>query len=289
MKKQKRTEKDRRRQKRQQDVVYTQPKAFNSKRLVLQLAIVTALVLALLFGISIFFKVGDVQVSGTQKYDAWTVRQASGIRDGENLLTLDKNRVSSSILDKLPYVSEVQVGIRLPETVVIQVTEMNVTYPIQDTAENWWLLSSEGRIIDTCPAADAEEKTKILGVKLDSPTVGSEAKAYEEPAVPEETGAASAPVTVYNQERLDTALTVIAALENQGFVGAMDSIDVSKLSEMVLWHDGRFQILLGDAADLSKKLNALSQTLEQMEKYNTGILDIRFTKYPNEVRYSQFP
>ncbi len=287
MKNQKRKPGNRRPPKKNQDVVYTQPKAFNSKRLVLQLATVAAVVLALLFGLSIFFKVGTVEVSGTVKYDAWTVRQASGIRDGENLLTLDKNSVSANILDNLPYVSEVQVGRKLPGTVVIEVTEMEVAYPAQDAAGDWWLLSAEGRIIDTCSASDAEDMTKILGVKLDAPAVGSMAKAYEEPAAADENGT-TIPVTVYNQERLNTALSVIEALEQAGFVGSMDSVDVTKINELQLWYDGRFQILLGDTSQLVKKLNALAQTLEQMEKYNTGILDIRFTKYPDEVRYSQF-
>lgn len=278
---------DRRKQKKDQDVVYTQPKAFNSKRLVLQLATVAAVALALLVGLSIFFKAGNIEVSGTVKYDAWTVRQASGIRDGENLLTLDKNRVSANILNTLPYVSEVQIRTKLPDTVVIQITEMEVVYPAQDTAGNWWLLSAEGRIVDTCPAADAEEKTKILGVKLDSPAVGANAKAYEEPAEINEDGT-TIPVTVYNQERLHTALTVIGAMEKAGFVGSMDSVDVTKINDIQLRYDGRFQILLGDASQLEKKLNALTETLEQMEKHKTGILDIRFTKYPNEVRYSQF-
>ncbi len=287
MDKQKKISPNGRPQKKEQDVVYTQPKAFNGRRLVLQLATVAAVVLALLFGLSIFFKVGTVEVTGNAKYDTWTVYNASGIRYGENLLTLDKNQVSANILDALPYVDEVQVGTKLPGTVVISVTEMAVVYPVQDTADSWWLLSAEGRIVDTCPAAEAEEKTKILGVKLEAPKVGEQAKAYEEPAGTDENGM-TIPVTVYNQERLDTALTVIAALEKAGFVGNMDSVDVTKLNELQLWHDGRFQILLGDTSQLEKKLSAIAQTLEQMEKYNTGILDVQFTKYPNEIRYSQF-
>ncbi len=284
----KRKRKNRQSPKKEQDVVYTEPKAFNSKRLILQLATVAAVVLALLFGLSIFFKVGTVQVSGNVKYDAWAVRQASGIRDGENLLTLDKNRVSAKIMDELLYVSEVQVGTKLPGTVVIHVTEMAVVYPIQDTQGGWWLLSSLGRIVDSCTASDAEEKTRILGVLLENPQKGDYAKVYEQPASVSEDGT-TVPVTVYNQERLSTALQVIEALESAGFVGAMDSIDVTKINELELWYDGRFQILLGDTSRLDRKLSALQQSLEQMEKYNTGILDIRFTKYPDEVRYSQFP
>ena len=45
----------------EQDVVYTQPKPFNRTRFLLQLATVGAVVIAVLFGMSIFFKVKNVQ------------------------------------------------------------------------------------------------------------------------------------------------------------------------------------------------------------------------------------
>ena len=41
------------------DVVYTEPGLFSKSRLILRLATATAVVLALIFGISIFFKVKD--------------------------------------------------------------------------------------------------------------------------------------------------------------------------------------------------------------------------------------
>ena len=61
------------------DVVYTQPDPFNRNRFILRLVTVVAVVLALIFGMSIFFKVKTVTVAGTNKYTAWDVREASGI------------------------------------------------------------------------------------------------------------------------------------------------------------------------------------------------------------------
>ena len=64
-----------------QEVVYTQPEPLDRKKLALRLLTVVAVVLALFMGCSIFFKVENITVSGNQKYDVWTVREASGIEE----------------------------------------------------------------------------------------------------------------------------------------------------------------------------------------------------------------
>ncbi len=265
------------RQRVEQDVVYTQPKPFNRNRFFLQLATVVAVVLAVLFGMSIFFKVRDVQVAGNVKYDAWTIREASGIMDGENLLTLSKAKIASNIEDKLTYADDIRIGIKLPDTVVIQIKELEVVYSAQDQTGSWWLLNSRGRVVDTCDKADAEKYTKIVGVLLESPVVGENAVAHE---LSTETDP-----LVLEKERLATAVTIMQELENAGFIGSMASIDVSKMTELELWYDNtRFQILLGDDSNLEKKLSDLHTVIEkQFTEKDTGILDIRDGKVKHNL------
>ena len=83
------------------DVVYVQPTPFNRTRFILCLLIVVAVVLAVIFGMSLFFKVDadKITVSGMEKYTAWQIREASGIRDGENLLSISEPRISTNIQD----------------------------------------------------------------------------------------------------------------------------------------------------------------------------------------------
>ena len=108
------------------DVVYIPPKPFNRNRLLLSLAITLAVVLALSFSISIFFSVEVVTVSGMEKYTAWDVREASGIKEGEGLLSFGSAKAAGKIRTLLPYVKEVQIGIKLPDTVKIEIVESTV-------------------------------------------------------------------------------------------------------------------------------------------------------------------
>lgn len=275
------------RQRAEQDVVYTQPKPFNRNRFLLQIGTVVAVVLALLFGMSIFFKVDNITVSGTNKYDVWTVRQASGIVDGENLLTLSRARISGNILSELPYIDSVRVGIELPGTVHIQVQELDVVYAIQAQDGSWWLMSSGGKLVDTCSSADAEDYTRILGVTLSSPQVGSDAVAYQEQAATDEEGN-TVPITVYASERLSVAVELTRHMEAKGLIGTVSTVDVTSLTDIQMWYGTRFQMELGDSSGLERKVDALSQAVAQMDDYDTGILDASFTYWPDQVGYSPF-
>ena len=67
-----------------QDVVYMPPKPFNRNRFLLHLATVAAVVVAILLGISLFFKVNPdkILVSGNYKYTEWDIAEASGLKGG---------------------------------------------------------------------------------------------------------------------------------------------------------------------------------------------------------------
>ena len=126
-------------------VVYTQPLPFNSSRLLVQLLTVTAVVVALIMGLSVFFKVENVVVHGANVYSAWAIQEASGISEGDNLLTFSRARANGQIQAKLPYVEKSRIGIKLPNTVNIYIEETAVTYAIQTEDGIWWLMKGSSR------------------------------------------------------------------------------------------------------------------------------------------------
>lgn len=277
----------RQRPKQPDDVVYTEPKPFLRRRFLLHMATVLAVVLALILGMSLFFKVETVTVAGMEKYTVWDVRQASGISDGENLLGISKAKISDSILKNLPYVQTVRVGIKLPGTVHIEITEFPVTYAIEDTEGGWWLIGSDGRVADATTAAEAMDITKVLGVRIVDPQPGSDAVAEEpEPTVDEEGN--EIPVTVYGRERLALALEIIGILEENGILGKMASVDVTDLGALTMWYGSQYKVLLGDKSRLSYKIGAMNSAISQFGSYDSGTLDVRFTVSASEVILSPF-
>lgn len=264
------------------DVVYTQPSPFNKYRFLLYLATVIAVVLAIVFGMSIFFKVSTVTVIGNEKYSAWDIREASGIQDGENLLSISEPKISNSITSRLPYVNKVRVGIKLPDTVKLEIVEFDVVYSVEATDGGWWLMRSDGVLSEQINSADAEQHTKILGVQLAEPKVGQQATAFQSVPQEEET----VPVTVLASEQLQTAISIAQFLEKYGVIGEVASINVSDMGDLELWYGDRYQVLLGDALDLDHKVHSMQIAVDQMGDYQSGVLDASFTTWPNQVGYT---
>jgi hypothetical protein len=156
------------------EVVYTPAREFNRSRLVLNVLTVFAVAFAIFLGLSIFFKVEQVVVSGNQKYSEWSVYEAAGIREGDSLLFFGQANTSSKIIDALPYVTAVRFEVQLPGRVTIIVEEAPVVYSIQDASGYWWLITSEGRVAERVDSAEAGRHTEIKGFDLDCSHWGEE-------------------------------------------------------------------------------------------------------------------
>ena len=274
-----------------QPVVYTQPKVFNRNRLLLQLLIICASVLAMVMAMSVFFKVDVIKVSGAKAYSEWDVREASGIEIGDNLLTFSEPRASGQIQAKLPYVNEVRIGIKLPDTVIIYIEELEVAYAAKCSNGIWWLITSEGRVVEQIDDVRAESYTKIEGIMLDNPVVNESAVALEDSPQgidPSQATEETQVVTVTNAQRLSAALTILQALENNGIVGEAASVNVTNLNAIVLWYGTRFQVNLGDISNVDVKIAWMNTAIGQLSEYDRGILDVSFTSWEDEVGFTPF-
>ena len=269
-------------------VVYTQPLPFNSSRLLMQLLTITAVVVALVLGLSVFFKVENVVVHGAEVYSAWAVREASGINEGDNLLTFSRARANGQIQAKLPYVEKSRIGIKLPNTVNIYIEETAVTYAIRTEDGMWWLMNSDGKLVEQIDGSTAAKHTQVLGVTITGPVLNEQAVATEN--VPTETDALGEviPVTVTGAQRLNAALQILTALENNDIVGDAASVDVTTMSAIELWYGTRYQVNLGDSNNMDYKIASMYDVILQLSNYQTGRLDCSFTTWQQEVGYTPF-
>ncbi len=268
--------------------IYTAPQPFNRNRLFIQLLTVTAVVAALVIGMSVFFKVKTITVAGAETYSAWTVREASGIQEGDNLLTFSRARANAKIRAALPYVEKSRIGIKLPDTVIIYIEELDIAYAIKSDDGTWWLMNASGRVVEQIDSSTAESYTKVLGVALDNPKAGEDAVAVED--IPTETDASGEyiPVTVTGASRLYAALEILKALEANDIVGAAASVDVSRLDDIILWYGSQYQVNLGDTAKMKYKIACMNDAILEMSEYDSGILDISFNYWTDQVGYTPF-
>ena len=266
------------------DVVYLPPKPFSRNRLILHLATVAAVVIALILGLSVFFKVEIIEISGMQKYTAWDIENASGIEKGDNLLTFGRTKAAGKIISALPYVKSARIGIKLPDTVKIEVVEVEVTYALKAQDGQWWLVSAEGKVVEKAANGQENRFTKILGVQLENPVIGQQAVAWQDPQMPTDEVGNTVPITVTAADRLKTVVDITGFLELNGIIGQITSIDVNYLSDIQLWYGHQFQVKLGGTDQLSIKIARMKAAVAQMGA-GEGVLDIRD---PDEILFKEF-
>lgn len=137
-------------------------------RLLSVLVICGVIVVAL----TLFFRVDTVVVTGTQRYTQQEVIDATGIKTGDNLFLMNKYDVAQNIVGELPYIEEIRINRKLPDTLLIQVEECGTPLAlVQDGSA--WLISSTGKIVDQKTAAEATDYGTIDGCELLAPSVGS--------------------------------------------------------------------------------------------------------------------
>lgn len=270
------------------EVVYLPPKPFNRNRFILHLATVVAVVLALMLGLSIFFKVGKIEVAGCQQYTPWQIQQASGISEGDQLLTFSRARASGKVISALPYVKSVRIGISLPDTVKIEIVETRVTYAVQDTNANWWRMDSDGKILEQAPDGLGVLDVQITGVTLENPKIGEQAVAYEDQQTVTDEQGNVIPVTVTSAQRLSAVKTIASYLELNGIIGDVVSVDITNVFDIRMWYEQQYHILLGDTQQLSLKISCLKAFLDdynQNRPYEAGTLDLSDTE---RIEYQSF-
>ena len=246
------------------EVVRTQARDFDRRRLLMRIVTIVTIVLAFSIGLSIFFRVETVTVTGCSKYTAWTVSEASGIQQGDSLLFFGRATVGSHIMNALPYVKSVRFSIKLPGVVNIIIEEAPVGYAIEAADGSWWMITSDGIVAEQTDAQGAQQTTIIKGVNLDAPQIGAQAKAYEPNSESAVTGA----------DRLAVALQLTQLLEANEILGKMSYVDVTNLQRLYLWYQTQYRIDLGDRQELDTKIATVKAAMAEIGEYQTGVMEL---------------
>ena len=211
---------------------------------------------AIAVALALFFKVETISVAGNSRYSSDQIVEAGGISPGDNMFFLNKYKASEKITSALPYIETVRISRQLPGTLVVIVTECTAPAAIQQEGK-LWLLSGDGKIVDTKPAGSADQYAMVKGLSLESPQVGADIQ------VPEEQQAAA---------RL--LLTVLGLLRDKDMLSDVQSIDLSDAASVVMRYLDRFDVTFRRDADFDYKLDYLVAVVERLEVNEAGAIDM---------------
>lgn len=236
-----------------------------------------ALVVALTGGATVFFRVERVVVTGNQRYTQDEVISAAGIQTGDNLYALNKYRLSERLRQTLPYIGEASIRRGLPSTIIITVTERGAVAQVAPSnsaavqsaqeegddpplpaAQEAWLINASGKLLEPAPADSTAPV--VTGLTALEPQAGVKL------TVPEE-----------EQPRLDTLLSLLAALEKEEMLEQVSVIDLSATRVKLRYLD-RFDVRLAPNGDFLYNLQVMKTVEEQITQKHgpeaSGTMDL---------------
>lgn len=210
---------------------------------------------AIVMALTLFFKVGSVEVTGSSRYTADEIIEVTGVQVGDNLILLDRYHIAQQLYTQLPYITDVQINPKLPDKLLVEVTETRAAMAIKG-ADSWWFISGSGKLLEAVDSTAAKDYPCIKNAETLEPYAGGRLQLNEE----------ESPITT---QRL---LELLDAMERRGMIAKLNSIDLGDPTKLVLGYDDRFQVEMFYDADFAFKLDGLLATVAQLEPNEQGVI-----------------
>ncbi len=197
-------------------------------------------VVCLILSVTVFFNTNEIKVVGNERYTVEQIITASGIKNGDNLLRMNKEKISDRIVSKLPYASEIRIIRELPSSVTIKVTEAKPMCKYLIGESRYALLSDALKIMEIT-SVDYENVATLSGVALG---VGEE-------------GEIAATESDISQKIL---LDLLTMLKQNDIINITEIRFLSAINTSLVI-DGRVTVKLGGNTDLDYKLKMVKKYL----------------------------
>ncbi|MDR3552940.1 MAG: FtsQ-type POTRA domain-containing protein [Clostridia bacterium] len=207
--------------------------------------------------VMIFFRVQNIEVRGTSKYSSRQIIEASGVADGRNLLSVNAEKTSAALCEKLPYIKSADIALRPLSTVIITVTKDTPCGALV-SGDSYLLVDSQLKLLEIRQGAGKVKGLPLIrGFTAKSPVPGKK-------------------IVGGNQNTTDILVDIYGAFKDNKIDPAkVTEINVADSYELQLRYDNRINIVLGTGSYLSYKLKAAMYIINtQLAKTAKGKLDV---------------
>ena len=212
---------------------------------------------AMVFGMSVFFRVSVIEVTGSMTYSDTEILEASGLKERDNLFLINRFAAAASIVSKLPYVENATIEPKLPNRVIINVTESSSIAAVSIGAE-LWKIDHGCKILGKGTYEEGEGLISLIGITPIAATIG-ETIVVESADTPK-------------LEYIAAVLRELSAREMQSDVTWLDMSNIGNPSFDYL---GRFVVRLGTNENLRYKLDLLGKAIDQqLAEGDAGTIDL---------------
>lgn len=232
-------------------------------RTVLALFCTVVTIAALLCAATVFFRVGQIKVTGVSPYSDEAIIEATGIQTGSSLIFFEKNRAIRQLFAACPYLETVRIHRQYPDTLEIIVTQSEPVAVIQ-SGDAGYVLSAAGKILQKTRQPEKAGLCIVTGVQLESPIVGKNAKFSSE-------------------ERQKPLILALNTFRENDILKEIGTVCLEELYDISFTYTDRFTVKIGTTDDLDRKLRYMHTLInEKISSTATGTIDV------SDVRTARF-
>lgn len=220
------------------------------------LVIFLILVVALIFVMSVLFRIRVIDVVGNEHYTDNEIIEAVDIEDGDNLFFFDRFGAVARVFSKLPYVEEVSISRSLPNKVTITVAESKAMAYIVLGSETW-TIDYNCKILGKAADGETASLIAVTGIKPGTLMIGEDMQTEDG-----------------DTELVEYLAALLWQISERGLAEKTRSIDFEDKNNVSFDYAGKFTVRLGASNNLEHKMGMFVSVLSQLKSGDNGTINL---------------
>lgn len=226
------------------------------------------LVITVFMGVFLIFKVNTITVTGDKVYADADIIGVCGYEIGDNLFFLSTTDKEQELAKRLPHIEQATIKRKLPGTIEIEIVAAQVVAGVQ-SGGSYINVDKNGKVLDILDVPP-ENVMEVVGVTLTNPAVAASAE--------------------FENENIGTIFEeIITCIAESDRAQEFTKLDLTDIHNIKLAYQNRIELLLGNAADLTDKVNFFFTVLsqERIKANQSGILDLSLVKDTSKATFTE--
>lgn len=214
-------------------------------------------ILAVMFVMSVFFRVSDIRVEGNVHYTDEEIIRAIDIEEGDNLFLFDRFAAISRVLTKLPYVEKVvSIERRLPNRVTITIVESKALAYLA-LGDTKWTLDHNCKVLGQAAEGEDQYLIPVSGLSPGTLYVGEPLKTEDD-----------------DQAVVDYLAEILDQMQARGLASTVTGIDFSDPHNVEFSYGGKYTVILGRDSNIEHKFGMFVAAMDMLKVGDLGIIDV---------------
>ena len=203
-------------------------------------------------------EITDIVIVGDEVYSETEILEAAQLSTGMNMLTVREKKLNDDVTKLLPFISEIGVDYRLPDTIALDIVATQAQL-ILKCEKKYICVDKSGKVVSDKKKKLAEGQFLVQGLAEQEYTVGETFTVSEENA------------ERYKIAREFAKVTADAGTLNYGV------LDLKDMNDITFTYHSKIRLYLGDGTNIETKLRHAIEIMETSDIGDkTGYINLKY-------------